>query len=74
MTKYHATMIDECGDEYGVTLDVDDNVENVAEHFREAFPESNLQFLEPAAGAQASRAQAEDVWNRLWDDDTVDLY
>ena len=74
MTQYHATMIDECGDEYGVTLDVDDGVENVTEHFRELHPESGILFIEPAAGPQASRAQAEDVWNQLWDDDTVDLY
>jgi hypothetical protein len=74
MTQYHATMIDECGDEFGVTLDVDDGVENVSEYFREMYPESRLLFVEPAAGVSVSEAQAHAVWAARWDDDTVDLY
>jgi len=76
MTKYHATMIDECGYEFGVTLDVDDSdgVENVREYFREMYPESRLMFVEPAAGVSLSKAQAHALWAEQWDNDTQDLY
>lgn len=74
MTQYHATLIDECGDEFGVTLDVDDGVENVSEYFREMYPESRLMFVEPAAGVSVSKAQAHAVWAERWDNDTQDLY
>jgi len=74
MTKYHATLIDECGDEYGATLDIDDSVENVSEYFREMYPESRLVFVEPAHGVSMSKAQAHAVWAARWDDDTQDLY
>lgn len=74
MTKYHATLIDECGDEYGATLDIDDGVENVAEYFREMYPESRLMFVEPANGASVSKARAHAVWQERWDNDTWDMY
>ena len=74
MTQYHAVMLDECGDEFGVTLDVDDGVENVSEYFREMHPESRLMFVEPAAGVSVSKAQAHAVWWGRWDSDTQDLY
>ena len=74
MTQYHATMIDETGCEFGVTMDVDEGVENVSEYFREMYPESRLLFIEPAHGVSASQAQAHAVWAERWDNDTQDLY
>lgn len=74
MTQYHATLIDECGDEFGATLDIDDGVENVAEYFREMYPESRLMFVEPANGVSVSKAQAHAVWQARWDNDAWDLY
>jgi len=58
MTRYHATMIDECGDEYGVTLDVDDSVENVTEHFRELYPESGILFIKPSRSGSTGTSPA----------------
>jgi len=72
--QYHATMIDECGDEFGATLDVDDGVENVSEYFREMYPESRLMFVEPVDRASTSKAQAHAVWQERWDNDEQDLY
>lgn len=73
MAKYHATMIDECGDEYGMTLDVDDNVDNVTEYFREMFPESRVLFVEPG-DAPPRRAHFDYMWEQRAADDTWDLY
>ena len=74
MAEYHATMMDETGCEFGATLDVDDNVENVTEYFREMYPESRILFVEPTRGVSTSKAQAYDVWQDRWDNDTWDLY
>jgi hypothetical protein len=74
MTEYHATMIDECGDDFGVTLNIDDGVENITEYFREMYPECRIVFVEPAHVASTSKAQAHAVWQARWDSDTQDLY
>ena len=74
MTKYHAVMIDECGDEFGVTMDVDDGVYSVSEYFLDMYPECSLMFVEPANGVSVSKAQAHAVWQERWDNDTADLY
>ena len=72
--QYHATLIDECGDEFGATLDIDDGVENVSEYFRKMYPESRLMFVEPVDRASNAKAQAHAVWQERWDNDTQDLY
>jgi hypothetical protein len=40
-------MIDELGEEYSVTVDVPDLVENVTEWIREEYPESSIVFIMP---------------------------
>lgn len=74
MAMYHATMIDECGDEFGATLDVDEGVENVTEYFRDMYPESRVLFVEPANGPGNLRAHYDSVWAQRAADDTWDLY
>ena len=74
MAKYHATMVDETGCEFGSTLDVDDNVENVTEYFRDMYPESSILFIEPLHGVSTAREQAHDRWQDLWDSGEQDLY
>ena len=75
MAQYHATMVDECGDEFGVTLDIDEGVENVTEYFREMYPESRVLFVEPAhGGRQAKRAHYDYIWEQRWANDEQDLY
>ena len=71
--EYHATMIDETGCEFGYTMDVDPDVTNVTEYFREMFPESTVVLVEPV-DAPSSKAKAYAVWEQRWDDDTWDLY
>lgn len=75
MTQYHATMVDECGDEFGVTLDIDEGVENVTEYFREMYPESRVLFVENAhGGRQPKRAHYDYIWEQRWTNDEQDLY
>lgn len=49
MTQYHATLIDETGCEFGVTIDIDDGVENVTQYIREMYPESKLVVVDHAS-------------------------
>jgi hypothetical protein len=74
MATYHATLLDECGDEFGVTMELDDGVESVTEYFRDMYPESSIVCIEPAGGPSTSRAQAETRWLRLDQLDQLDLY
>jgi len=48
MQRFHVVMIDELGEEYSVTVDVPDLVENVTEWIREEYPESSIVFIRPA--------------------------
>ena len=70
--KYHATLTDECGDEFGATLTVPDNVDPY-EHFREQYPESRVLFVEPV-NAPSRKDFFADEWRKRFEDDTQDLY
>lgn len=72
MAKFHATMMDETGCEFGVTLDVDNSVENVTEYFREMYPECSVLFVESAH--DLPKDHYHDIWQARWDNDTQDLY
>jgi hypothetical protein len=47
MNKYHVVMLDELGEEYSVTVNVPDLVENVTEWVREEYPESSIVLIRP---------------------------
>ena len=47
MNRYYVLMIDELGEEYGVTVEVPDLVEDVAEWVREEYPESSIVYIKP---------------------------
>ena len=48
MNLYYVLLLDELGEEFGVTVEVPDLVENVTEWVREEYPESSVGFLRPA--------------------------
>lgn len=48
MNRYYVLMIDELGEEFGVTVEVPDLVENVTEWVREEYPECSIIFIRPA--------------------------
>jgi hypothetical protein len=72
MTKFHAVLIDECGDEFGATLDVPAGVDPY-DHFHETYTESRVVHVEPL-NARSRKAFFEAEWRRRFDDDTQDLY
>lgn len=47
MNRFHVIMRDELGDEFSVTLEVPDLVENVTEWIREEYPESSIVLVRP---------------------------
>ena len=47
MNRFHVVMIDELGEEYSVTVEVPDLVENVTEWVREEYPESSIVLIRP---------------------------
>lgn len=47
MNRFYVLLIDELGDEFGVTVDVPDLVENVTEWIRDEYPESSIVFVRP---------------------------
>lgn len=47
MQKYHVLMRDELGEEYSVTVEMPDLVENVTEYVREEYPESTIILIKP---------------------------
>ena len=47
MNRFHVVMIDELGEEYSVTVEVPDLVENVTEWIREEYPESSIVLIRP---------------------------
>lgn len=47
MNRFHVVLSDELGDEFSVTLEIPDLVENVTEWIREEYPESCVVFVRP---------------------------
>ena len=47
MNRFHVVLIDELGEEYSVTVEVPDLVENVTEWVREEYPESSIVLIRP---------------------------
>ena len=47
MNRFHVDLIDELGEEYSVTVEVPDLVENVTEWVREEYPESRIVLIRP---------------------------
>ena len=47
MNRFHVVMIDELGEEYSVTVEIPDLVENVTEWLREEYPESSIVLVRP---------------------------
>ena len=47
MNKYHVILIDELGEEFSVTVNVPDLVENVTEWVREEYPECSVYLVMP---------------------------
>jgi len=47
MNRYHVVMCDELGEEFSVTLEVPDLVENVTEWVREEYPECSITLIQP---------------------------
>ena len=45
MKRYFVLMVDELGDEYGVSVEVPDLVDNVAAWVREEYPESSIVYI-----------------------------
>jgi hypothetical protein len=48
MEKYNVLMRDELGDEFSVTVEIPDIVENVTEWVREEYPESSIVIIQPS--------------------------
>jgi hypothetical protein len=55
----NATLIDECGDEFGASTGHRRRSGKRLGNFRETYPESRLIFVEPVNGASTSKAQAQ---------------
>ena len=47
MQRFHVLMRDELGDEYSVTVEVPDLVDNVTEWIRDEYPESDIVRIRP---------------------------
>ena len=47
MQRFYVLMRDELGDEYSVTVEVPDLVDNVTEWIREEYPESDIVLIRP---------------------------
>ena len=47
MQRFHVIMRDELGDEYSVTVELPDLVDNVTEWIREEYPESDIILIRP---------------------------
>ena len=47
MNRFHVVLSDELGDEFSVTLEIPDLVENVTEWIREEYPESSIVLVRP---------------------------
>ena len=47
MRKFHVLMRDELGEEYSVTVELPDLVDNVTEWIREEYPESDIVLIRP---------------------------
>ena len=45
MNRYYVLMIDELGEEYGVSVEIPDLVENITEWIREEYPESSIVYI-----------------------------
>ncbi len=48
MQRFHVIMRDELGEEFSVTVELPDLVENVTEWIREEYPESSIILVRPA--------------------------
>lgn len=47
MQHFHVLMRDELGEEYSVTVELPDLVDNVTEWVREEYPESDIILIRP---------------------------
>lgn len=47
MQRFHVLMRDELGEEYSITVELPDLVENVTEWVREEYPESDIILIRP---------------------------
>ena len=47
MQRFHVMLIDELGEEFSVTVEVPDLVDNVTEWVREEYPECSVVFIRP---------------------------
>lgn len=47
MQRFHVLMRDELGEEYSVTVELPDLVDNVTEWVREEYPESEIILIRP---------------------------
>ncbi len=47
MNRYYVLMIDELGDEYGVSVEIPYLVDNVTQWVREEYPESSIVYIKP---------------------------
>ena len=48
MEKFYVILRDELGDEFSVTVEIPDLVENVTEWVREEYPESSVVMIYPS--------------------------
>jgi len=48
MQRFHVLMRDELGEEFSVTVELPDLVDNVTEWIREEYPESDIILVRPA--------------------------
>jgi hypothetical protein len=45
MNRFHVVMVDELGDEFSVTVEIPDLVDNVTEWLREEYPDCSIVLI-----------------------------
>jgi hypothetical protein len=58
VTKYHAIMLDECGEEFGVTFEAA-NIGHAKDQLREDYPESRMIKLQTVKRQQDEKVRLE---------------